>query len=363
LKSHMDIDESLIAGLMPILGSWEDSEQRKSGYADFLRYLHEQLDTPARLWVLNVETGRFEGTDGGGGLFTTIVDQFAVMVESANPFGIVRGGWLINEREFKSGLAIVSGHYLTGILLCEIDLELCPSEVLIRLAASWLGGLLRAEQAERRRSIEELDHLTELLVREEATRNRIFDDIHDLLATPLAMVVQRAYQRKADWLVEVLEPILKDLRLVLSDLEHGVTLRRPLRLEIQGLVDTAHLMAQQAEAHIELNRDHEIRLELEPAFHVYCIIAEAMHNAHKAMPSCHVEIEVRVIQDDRLLVVVRDNGPGISYSLDGRGMRMMHRRAVELEGGLDVTWQRGVGSEVRLVIPGRVMFRRKTARS
>jgi len=95
---------------------------------------------------------------------------------------------------------------------------------------------------------------------------------------------------------------------------------------------------------------------------VYRIAYEAIRNACVHSRASELEVELKYAED--LSVRVSDNGVGIPASLishgrDGHyGLKGMHERAERIGGKLKVASSADSGTEITVVIPGRVIFLR-----
>jgi signal transduction histidine kinase len=93
---------------------------------------------------------------------------------------------------------------------------------------------------------------------------------------------------------------------------------------------------------------------------VYRIAYEAIRNACVHSKASELAVELKYAQD--LSIRVSDNGVGIpapliSHGKDGHyGLRGMHERTERIGGKLKITGSPNSGTEVTVVIPGRVIF-------
>jgi signal transduction histidine kinase len=82
----------------------------------------------------------------------------------------------------------------------------------------------------------------------------------------------------------------------------------------------------------------------------YRIVQEALTNARRHAPGAAVEVEL-AYSDDRLLVRVRDDGPGPSGGGDGHGLAGMRERAAAVGGSLRAGAADSGGFEVEADLP------------
>jgi signal transduction histidine kinase len=98
---------------------------------------------------------------------------------------------------------------------------------------------------------------------------------------------------------------------------------------------------------------------------VYRIGCEAIRNA--GLHSGGSELEMNLIYSDNLTLRVRDNGKGIDpeiavHGKPGRfGLTGMKERATRIGGKLRVFSRPDSGTEVELIVPGRIIFREASA--
>jgi signal transduction histidine kinase len=95
---------------------------------------------------------------------------------------------------------------------------------------------------------------------------------------------------------------------------------------------------------------------------IYRIGHEALRNACAHAHASRVEVELRYSQD--LALSVRDNGVGMDPAVLRRGreghfgLEGMRERAARIGAKLNVTSSEGTGTEIKLVVPGGIIFRR-----
>jgi signal transduction histidine kinase/ligand-binding sensor domain-containing protein len=95
---------------------------------------------------------------------------------------------------------------------------------------------------------------------------------------------------------------------------------------------------------------------------IYKIAAEALRNAFRHAHARRVEVEIRY-DDDKFRLRVRDDGRGIDREVLARqgveghfGLRGMAERAALLGGKLTVWSEVGTGTEVELLLPGKIVY-------
>jgi signal transduction histidine kinase len=95
---------------------------------------------------------------------------------------------------------------------------------------------------------------------------------------------------------------------------------------------------------------------------IYRVGYEAIHNACTHSGASQLEVELRYADD--LALRVRDNGIGIDPAIadkgkDGHfGLQGMRERAARIGGKLMLRSSSSFGTEVRLMVPGGIIFRK-----
>ncbi len=95
---------------------------------------------------------------------------------------------------------------------------------------------------------------------------------------------------------------------------------------------------------------------------IYRIGYEAIRNAYLHSQATRLEVELRYEQD--LTVRVRDNGVGIEPAIASQGkeghfgLRGMRERAARIGAHLTIATSPASGTDITLVVPGRIVFRK-----
>jgi signal transduction histidine kinase len=205
---------------------------------------------------------------------------------------------------------------------------------------------------------------------EEDIRRELARDLHDGPTQMLAAIIMSAnFVREAiahdsldhavnelGEMMPVAEKALHQVRTLLFNL-------RPVILETQGLVPALESYAQrlrEAEGmNVILNASGEFdRLPHNAEVAIFTIVQEAITNAKKHARASRIDIEVTPT-DDKLTVVVRDNGVGfdpkaVTDRYDERGslgMLNMQERAEIVNGTLSLESKPGQGTTITLQLP------------
>ena len=104
---------------------------------------------------------------------------------------------------------------------------------------------------------------------------------------------------------------------------------------------------------VSLHPDPLPDLEERAAATAYLVVVEAVRNAARHSDGTGARVRLAVV-DDRLEVQVRDDGRGLTGSVEGTGRRGMGRRAAAVGAALSVQEAVDGGCTVRLTVPGAV---------
>jgi signal transduction histidine kinase/ligand-binding sensor domain-containing protein len=237
--------------------------------------------------------------------------------------------------------------------------------ILMALLGIWTVYLLRVRQVARTLGARFEERLAE--------RTRIARDLHDTLLQTIQgskLVVDDALEQPDD---------LMRMRRVVEQLSHW--LRRAVqegRTALNSLREPAGPLNDLAEAlkrAIEERQIQDPRLEvhfsmmgvareLHPLvrYEAYQIGDEAIRNAWAHSRGSRLDIELKYAND--LMLRVNDNGTGMDSSVVARGkeghfgLQGMRERASRIGGELTIVSSAGSGTEVTIVVPGRVAFKR-----
>jgi len=97
---------------------------------------------------------------------------------------------------------------------------------------------------------------------------------------------------------------------------------------------------------------------------IYRIGYEAIRNACKHSGASRLEVELRYAHD--LALLVSDDGIGIDPTIADRGkdehfgLQGMRERAARIGGKLTLRSSSNSGTEIRLIVPGGIIFRKMT---
>jgi signal transduction histidine kinase len=219
---------------------------------------------------------------------------------------------------------------------------------------------LHAAEADRNRLARELqvlktefddrvEHMTAQRVDQftERERKRIASDLHDDLGAKLLTIVHTSDSTRVPQLAR---EALEEMRLSVRGLAG-----RPVRLD-DALADwRAETMVRLGQAKIEALWDQpDVEPHMLPArlfMQLTRVLREAVSNVIKHSEASRCEIRC-VVEEDSLVVTVRDNGRGIAADLHrGQGMSSMKRRAKKMNGQCLVESRPGYGVVISLTVP------------
>jgi signal transduction histidine kinase len=188
------------------------------------------------------------------------------------------------------------------------------------------------------------------------SRRRIERDLHDgaqqQLVT-LAVALQRAQARipsaldavRADVgrVADGLTAAVKELR----DLSRGI---HPAILTEGGLSPALKALGRRSEVRVKLEVGFEHRLPDQVEVAAYFTVSEALTNASKHANATRVWVSLRV-EDDTLLLSVRDDGVGGADASRGSGLTGLRDRIEALGGKIEIGSPSGGGTLIEVEIP------------
>ena len=188
------------------------------------------------------------------------------------------------------------------------------------------------------------------------SRRRIERDLHDgaqqQLVT-LAVALQRAQAKIPSGLDEVradvgrvadgLTGAINELR----DLSRGI---HPAILTEGGLSPALKALGRRSAVRVKLDVGFEHRLPDQVEVAAYYTVSEALTNASKHANATRVWVSLRV-EDDMLLLSVRDDGAGGADATRGSGLTGLRDRIEALGGRIQIESQTGSGTVIEVAIP------------
>ena len=217
-----------------------------------------------------------------------------------------------------------------------------------------VNGLMRSQ---------EIRSLEALLEGQDKERDRIAQDLHDVLGSKLSATkfqfitydgtMQRtgpeqeaAYQK----VFGLIDEAVKEVRRISHDLAGGTITRNGIAPVLRALCDTVHqpgvLEVELAIFGMEARLDHRIELAL------YRMVQELVSNVLKHARASHLSIQVTRANGD-VNVIVEDDGVGFDpvHVEGGMGLTGVRTRATELGGTVQVDPRPGLGTSITIVVP------------
>ena len=190
-------------------------------------------------------------------------------------------------------------------------------------------------------------------------RDRIARDLHDLVIQRLFAVglgLQGVARRMSDRpeVAERLERTVDDLDATIKDIRRAIfglgTMESAgdVQSEVTGLVDRA---ASTLKFRPSLRFEGPVRtvISAELAPHLLAVLGEALSNASRH--SGATAVDVLLSAGDEVLLVVRDNGRGISGEVAESGLANIRNRAEQCGGSFSVESGVGTGTTLRWAAP------------
>jgi len=199
------------------------------------------------------------------------------------------------------------------------------------------------------------------LAAQESERHRIAQELHDEVGQGLTAVLlglKRASDHAPDGLREELDSVLEIARSSLDEVREVARRLRPGVLEDLGLLSALAALATDFSTNtgVHVRRGFAPGLpELDPEAElvVYRVAQEALTNVARHADARTVQISLSA-QGAGVLLQVSDDGRGLGPSAEGAGIRGMRERALLIGADVELRGRVGGGTEVRLVVPGRV---------
>lgn len=196
-------------------------------------------------------------------------------------------------------------------------------------------------------------------------RQRLARELHDSVSQALYGIslgthtARRLLDHDPTQLAEPLDYVLSLAETALVEMRELIFELRPESLESEGLVAALTKLAKvlQMRYHLAVSTMlcDEPDLSLKAKQELYRIAQEAMHNTAKHAHASTVDLRLRWTQEG-LLLEVQDNGVGFdtAASFPGHlGLHSMRERTSRLNGTFQIESTSGLGTSIRVLIPGR----------
>ncbi len=288
-----------------------------------------------------------------------------------NEYAYKLEGWdqqwnYVMNRRYASYPNLTPGRYTFSVKVAKSGGDWGGEQVLLRVVVTppfwltwWFQGLLAMvvvgllTLAYRYR----VHHLLEL----ERTRQRIADDLHDDIGSKMSSIaLMLELSSRSSSLDEAARRQLFDFskttRHLIGDLRDTIWIVDAKEDNLASLVDRMKDTAQ------KMLTDHVLRFEapqvLPPVSlpmvirrHVFLMFKEVLHNAMQHAQATHVNVHI-AYSDRTLSITLEDDGSGFDMEKVrwGRGLRTLHRRAMQMDASLDIDSRPGDGTTVRISV-------------
>ncbi|MBD7937183.1 sensor histidine kinase [Cytobacillus sp. Sa5YUA1] len=206
----------------------------------------------------------------------------------------------------------------------------------------------------------------QIIEAQEEERKRLSREIHDGPAQMMANVmmrsdlIERVYkERGTDEAMEEIRNLKKMVRSALYEVRRIIYDLRPMALDDLGLVPTLKKYLQTIEEYHNstkitfMNVGKEVRLPSQYEVALFRLIQEAVQNAMKHAYADEIIVKTE-INNDRIAVVIRDNGKGFDINekkAQSFGIIGMRERVELLEGQLSIDSNIGKGTIIIIQVP------------
>ena len=239
------------------------------------------------------------------------------------------------------------------------DPALREDEQLVESVCAAAGLAMENErlQAELRARLQELSaSRTRIVEATQAERRRIERDLHDgsqQRLVSVAMTLGLADSKIAsdpDRAQTFLREARTDLSEALEDLRELSSGIYPGILTERGLVPALDELAARCHLPVELDVSLPERLPDGVETAAYFVVSELLTNVAKHAPASNVRVRVELV-DERVVIQVRDDGPGGADPSRGSGLRGLRDRIEALGGRFTLESPPGAGTVVEAEIP------------
>ncbi|MCX8083845.1 MAG: ATP-binding protein [Calditerrivibrio sp.] len=198
------------------------------------------------------------------------------------------------------------------------------------------------------------DFFKEILMAQEKEREKIAKDIHDTVLQDLNYILIQLIKNKMGELALVLREDIKSLRTLV--IENDIN-----QMKISGLKGFLENLKEDIEVKysdfkVEYEYDVEsLKLDIIEQLIIARIIKELVQNAVKHSCGNFVRITMKQTNDEKIMIVIKDNGKGFDYEKemnkkDHLGLKTVKERVYMLNGEINVD-SLGFGTKVEITIP------------
>ena len=274
------------------------------------------------------------------GIFLALVYTYASLLP--------QGDLLLSGRSHRP-----SGHLLR-LFNTPLDAYLTVGGIMLLAAAPWLTAAIGALDATAARALlgpsraEELEHQVEHLAQTragvvdaaDAERRRLERDLHDgtqqrLVSLAMRLGMARAERPGAEQAHQVIAEAHEEAKAALLELRHLVRGLHPVVLEDRGLDAALSGVAARLPIPVRLTVDVSRRPPPTIEAVAYFVVSEGLTNIAKHAQASQAEVFVQRA-NDRLHIIVSDDGVGGADPACGTGLAGLAKRAASVDGTFEI---------------------------
>ena len=255
---------------------------------------------------------------------------------------------------FRRGQSSSPSGHLLRVLYIPVDAYLTAAGIVLLAAAPWLTAAVGALDARAARALlgpsraEELEYQVERLAQTragvvdaaDAERRRLERDLHDgtqqrLVSLAMRLGMARAERPDATQAHQVIAEAHEEAKAALAELRHLVRGLHPAVLEDRGLDAALSGVAARLPIPVRLTVDVPGRPPPTIEAVAYFVVSEGLTNIAKHAQASQAEVFVQRA-NDRLHIIVSDDGLGGADPARGTGLAGLAKRAASVDGTFEI---------------------------
>jgi len=254
----------------------------------------------------------------------------------------------------RSGQSSPPSEHLLRVLNIPVDVYLTAGGIVLLAAGPWLTAAVGALDARAARALlgpsraEELEYQVERLAQTragvvdaaDAERRRLERDLHDgtqqrLVSLAMRLGMARAERPDAAQAQQVIAEAHEEAKAALLELRHLVRGLHPAVLEDRGLDAALSGVAARLPIPVRLTVDVPGRAPPTIEAVAYFVVSEGLTNIAKHAQASQAEVFVQRA-NDRLHIIVSDDGVGGADPARGTGLAGLAKRAASVDGTFEI---------------------------
>ena len=254
----------------------------------------------------------------------------------------------------RRGQSSSPSEHLLRVLYIPVDAYLTAAGIVLLAAAPWLTAAVGALDARAARALlgpsraEELEYQVERLAQTragvvdaaDAERRRLERDLHDgtqqrLVSLAMRLGMARAERPDAAQAQQVIAEAHEEAKAALLELRHLVRGLHPAVLEDRGLDAALSGVAARLPIPVRLTVDVPGRAPPTIEAVAYFVVSEGLTNIAKHAQASQAEVFVQRA-NDRLHIIVSDDGVGGADPARGTGLAGLAKRAASVDGTFEI---------------------------